>query len=404
MPITAFSARPNNQLAFNAWAADVEDALEPIQSVKTYGAVGDGVTDDTEAIQACADALDLVYLPSGIYKTTSPIVLDANTKITGDGKLASAIVAAHSGRILSWEDVSTYSVHIDDICIQGNGSSIGIYVASSVEETAHIKFSNLRIVSCDIGVEGIDTYSVFDSVYDQVDFILCTTYGTKLGGSQETFIGCTWRSCGWGLKVDNQVGDVSIGGGAFIGCTWVANTYDLVIATPTVRPLSFVGCWMEQAATLSVGTTEVGEVNFLALSFVNCLFQPAATATLGGVMSNFSYKGTISFNTCVLYKDLYSSAAFPSEADEDGNSYVTRAGCIVIDGSAVVTKQVDTYVRATSSTFANLPAGTTAKSSLRFVQGAAPTSPVDGDMWREDNTNTGLKIRINGVTKTITVS
>ncbi len=63
-----------------------------------------------------------------------------------------------------------------------------------------------------------------------------------------------------------------------------------------------------------------------------------------------------------------------------------------------------TYVRATSSTFANLPAGTTAQSSLRFVQGAAPTSPVDGDMWREDNSNTGLKIRINGVTKTITVS
>ena len=32
------------------------------------------------------------------------------------------------------------------------------------------------------------------------------------------------------------------------------------------------------------------------------------------------------------------------------------------------------------------------------------SSPQDGDLWREDNTNTGLKIRINGVTKTITVS
>lgn len=35
---------------------------------------------------------------------------------------------------------------------------------------------------------------------------------------------------------------------------------------------------------------------------------------------------------------------------------------------------------------------------------AAPGSPADGDIWRQDNTNTGLKIRINGVTKTITVS
>jgi len=32
------------------------------------------------------------------------------------------------------------------------------------------------------------------------------------------------------------------------------------------------------------------------------------------------------------------------------------------------------------------------------------SSPVDGDIWRADNTNTGLKVRINGVTKTITVS
>lgn len=32
------------------------------------------------------------------------------------------------------------------------------------------------------------------------------------------------------------------------------------------------------------------------------------------------------------------------------------------------------------------------------------SSPTDGDVWREDNTNTGLKVRINGATKTITVS
>ena len=31
-------------------------------------------------------------------------------------------------------------------------------------------------------------------------------------------------------------------------------------------------------------------------------------------------------------------------------------------------------------------------------------SPVDGDLWRESNTDTGLKIRVNGVAKTITLS
>jgi hypothetical protein len=35
---------------------------------------------------------------------------------------------------------------------------------------------------------------------------------------------------------------------------------------------------------------------------------------------------------------------------------------------------------------------------------AAPVSPIDGQVWLESNTNTGLKIRINGVTKTITLT
>lgn len=34
---------------------------------------------------------------------------------------------------------------------------------------------------------------------------------------------------------------------------------------------------------------------------------------------------------------------------------------------------------------------------------AAPSSPADGDVWREDNTNTGLKIRVNGLTKTFSL-
>ncbi len=49
-------------------------------------------------------------------------------------------------------------------------------------------------------------------------------------------------------------------------------------------------------------------------------------------------------------------------------------------------------------------ASTTARSSINLPTGAAPTSPVDGDIWREDNTDTGLKIRVNGATKTVTLA
>lgn len=42
-----------------------------------------------------------------------------------------------------------------------------------------------------------------------------------------------------------------------------------------------------------------------------------------------------------------------------------------------------------------LPLGTTGLSSLRIPHGAAPTSPVNGDVW---TTTAGLFVRINGVT------
>jgi hypothetical protein len=61
-------------------------------------------------------------------------------------------------------------------------------------------------------------------------------------------------------------------------------------------------------------------------------------------------------------------------------------------------------VAASTAAFLKIAAGTTAKAQVNLPTSTAPTSPVDGDVWREDNTDTGLKVRINGATKTITVS
>jgi hypothetical protein len=41
---------------------------------------------------------------------------------------------------------------------------------------------------------------------------------------------------------------------------------------------------------------------------------------------------------------------------------------------------------------------------MRLRVGSAPTTPNDGDIWWESNTTTGLKMRVNGVTRTITMT
>ncbi len=95
---------------------------------------------------------------------------------------------------------------------------------------------------------------------------------------------------------------------------------------------------------------------------------------------NYAYASGQATNT---YGDIQIAAAFndgASQANIHGNAQ---------SGSATLVYTADTH---TFNGVINLPTQ------------AAPGSPNDGDVWREDNTNTGLKIRINGVTKTITVS
>lgn len=50
-------------------------------SVKDFGAVGDGVTDDTAAFQAAVSAASAIFVPSGTYKITSPITVPSNRQI-----------------------------------------------------------------------------------------------------------------------------------------------------------------------------------------------------------------------------------------------------------------------------------------------------------------------------------
>jgi len=52
----------------------------------------------------------------------------------------------------------------------------------------------------------------------------------------------------------------------------------------------------------------------------------------------------------------------------------------------------------------HIGASTTAKALMRLTVGVAPTTPNDGDIWLESNTLTGLKMRVAGVTRTVTIS
>jgi len=71
----------------NSVVTDVEAKLAQTVSVKDFGAVGDGVTDDRSAIQAALDASQNVYFPtpSVSYYISDSVSPRSNTLIYGDG-------------------------------------------------------------------------------------------------------------------------------------------------------------------------------------------------------------------------------------------------------------------------------------------------------------------------------
>jgi hypothetical protein len=103
-------------------------------NVKGYGAVGNGTTDDTTALQAALNAANtagggVVYLPKGSYKTTSALTVYANTTVQGAGPLISYLLSAHSGDAMkstgNIDSATRKNINLRDFGITANTTDSG---------------------------------------------------------------------------------------------------------------------------------------------------------------------------------------------------------------------------------------------------------------------------------------
>ena len=65
-------------------------------NVKKYGAKGDGITDDTAALQSAIDQNEYIFLPKGYYRITDTLHLRENTKLIGVAQGLSQILVTQS--------------------------------------------------------------------------------------------------------------------------------------------------------------------------------------------------------------------------------------------------------------------------------------------------------------------
>lgn len=212
--------------------------LLPFISVKSYGAKGDGVTDDTNAIKSALNELvpavgGTIYFPTGTYIISETILIGGNVTIYGDGVFNSLIKLADNSNcdiISNGENTIMYYIKIHDIGLDGNaqnntsGSGILLHNASD-SQIYNVRIANFKddgihftannyslapmIYNCFIRGENDYTTgsgifcdgAVTDLFINNVDIGWCGTAGINLSASNgSSIINAMCWQCGVGLK------------------------------------------------------------------------------------------------------------------------------------------------------------------------------------------------------------
>ena len=116
----------------------VENKLKDTVSVKDFGAVGDGVTNDTAAIQAALNASNVVYVPNGTY-LCGALTFNSQNVLKGESRSGSTLTYTGSTNFITGGvDLSRVGFENLTILESNNPSGYAIFFDSSTTRQPRI--------------------------------------------------------------------------------------------------------------------------------------------------------------------------------------------------------------------------------------------------------------------------
>jgi len=251
------------------------DRFANVANVKDFGAIGDGVADDTAAIQAAltyafshAEPFPSVYLPSGNYKISDELDRSGNgnyVDIYGDGQrntiitvdasadlFNSVLYLADSGDVAGRTTVRDLTINCSDKAIYGiDAQSMRFWTLQNVEiksaQTAGVMGGNW---STDI------LNNKFDD--NPIGFFLKNHPDHESSANGFRFDGNYVGTCPIGFKTDSLCNDISITNNLFDNCDDVGVWISEGCRKGTIDNNYFEGCATETGVTVAIAAgTEV---------------------------------------------------------------------------------------------------------------------------------------------------
>lgn len=183
---------------------------------RVLGAVGDGITDDTESLNCSIGLASLagaaLFIPSGTYKVTAPLAIPCagGLRIYGEGKTSTVIKACGTfASLLTIGDSSAQAIRgcIQDVQFNALDATVqyGIY-GTRVEEHDFVRVAcfGFRTAGFSIGFGYVNNYLQCEASYCWGNgFETNSVYGTG-GNNSISYSQCmALANDGWGIKASH---------------------------------------------------------------------------------------------------------------------------------------------------------------------------------------------------------
>lgn len=257
---TAAAGTNTTQVATTAFV----QAAGAVFNVRRYGAVGNGVTDDTVAVQAAITAAadgGTVLFPVGTYLITSALTVTASADNVGsptwqgggihlEGTSARRSVLKASGGIKLLDLTANLSAFcsIEKLTLLGPGSGTANSVAIDAEISPQFSLRDVYIRDFNVGVQA---YDCTGWSWSNVRTSYCGT-AMRLGYNcdQMNFANCDWRNSTTAVLIGWQTGSYTgasqfCGQLSFDGCIFSYSTVGIIVSDADAKGVLLDACYFE---------------------------------------------------------------------------------------------------------------------------------------------------------------